>query len=171
MMDETQFDTLAEGLWPSGSRRRVLAALGGGALAGLLGRSSARADDALKSTGKKCTKDEQCQSGYCDRDEAAKHGTCQERCTGDCTPPSCSTQIITGPPDQAVTTIQDTGSGLAEILVTQSANADTVVPPFTVGTTEPVVVTAINIDQSQAAVVSLLVTDVAGNETVCSEEF
>ncbi len=85
--------------------------------------------------------------------------------------PSCSTMYVTGPPAQASTTIQDTGSGLAEILVTKSQNADTVVPPFTVGTTDPVVMTSTKINQSEAADIEIRVTDVAGNIRVCDFDF
>jgi hypothetical protein len=60
---------------------------------------------------------------------------------------------------------------LAEILVTRSENADTVVPPFTVGTTDPVVVTSTKIDQTQPATVEIRVTDVAGNARVCRRTF
>ena len=85
------------------------------ALAGILGRSPARADDAWKPNDKKCNKDKQCQSGYCDRTNVAKHGTYQERCVGDCTPPTCTVQLISGPPALAIFTVQDTSSGLASI--------------------------------------------------------
>lgn len=72
-----------------------------------------------------------------------------------------------GPPARIEVTIQDTGSGIAEILVTRSENADTVVPPFTVGTTDPIVLTATKIDQSQRARVEARVTDLAGNVALC----
>jgi hypothetical protein len=72
-----------------------------------------------------------------------------------------------GPPARIEVTIQDTGSGIAEILVTKSENADTVVPPFTVGTTDPVVLTATKIDQTQRARVEARVTDLAGNVAIC----
>jgi hypothetical protein len=83
------------------------------------------------------------------------------------TPPICTTTVSSGPPTQAVTTVQDTGSGLASIVVTQSDNADTPVPPFTVGTTDPVTITATKINQSQAAHVTIVVTDLAGNTVTC----
>ena len=82
-------------------------------------------------------------------------------------PPICTTRISSGPPTQAITTIQDGGSGLASIVVTQSDNADTPVPPFTVGTTQPVVVTATKINQSQSAHVTIQATDGAGNVAIC----
>jgi len=68
-------------------------------------------------------------------------------------------------------TVQDTDSGLASIVVTQSDNADTVVPPFTVGTTDPVVVASTKIDQTKPARVTMLVTDLAGNVTTCDLTF
>jgi hypothetical protein len=81
--------------------------------------------------------------------------------------PTCPTQLVTGPPAQAVTTFRDTGSGLASLVVTRSENADTVVPPFTVGTTDPVVVTATKIDQTQRARIEIIATDLAGNSRIC----
>ncbi|HVG10270.1 MAG TPA: hypothetical protein VNM67_21380, partial [Thermoanaerobaculia bacterium] len=56
-----------------------------------------------------------------------------------------------GPPARVEVTIKDTGSGIAEILITKSENADTVVPPFTVGTTDPIVLSSTKIDQTQRA--------------------
>ena len=72
-----------------------------------------------------------------------------------------------GPPARVEVTIKDTGTGLAEILVTRSENADTVVPPFTVGTNDPVVLSTTKIDQTQKARVEARVTDLAGNVRVC----
>lgn len=72
-----------------------------------------------------------------------------------------------GPPARIEVTIQDVGTGLAEIVVTKSENADTVVPPFTVGTTDPVVLTATKIDQTKRARVEARVTDLAGNVALC----
>lgn len=64
-------------------------------------------------------------------------------------------------------TAQDTGSGIASIVVTKSNNAATVVPPFTAGTTDPLVVVATKILQNKSSQVELRVTDVAGNVTTC----
>lgn len=72
-----------------------------------------------------------------------------------------------GPPARVETTIRDVGTGLAEIVVTKSENADTVVPPFTVGTTDPVVLSATKIDQTQKARIEARVTDLAGNVRIC----
>jgi len=85
----------------------------------------------------------------------------------DTTPPVCPARVIAGPPTQLVVTFQDTGSGLASLVVTQSDNADTPVPPFTVGTNDPVTVTATKIDQSRSAHVAITATDVAGNVASC----
>jgi hypothetical protein len=84
----------------------------------------------------------------------------------DTTPPSAVVTLEDGgPPCRIEVTIQDTGSGLAEILVTLSSNADTVVPPFTVGTNDPVVMSSTKIDQTQGMRIEARITDVAGNVT------
>jgi hypothetical protein len=67
-----------------------------------------------------------------------------------------------GPPEQTTFTIQNTSTGLLAIVVVQSQNADTVVPPFVIATTDAVVVTSTKIDQTQDATVSMLVTSGAG---------
>jgi hypothetical protein len=85
----------------------------------------------------------------------------------DTSAPDCPTTVNSGPPTQAITTFQDTGSGLASLLVTKSENADTVVPPFTVGETGQVVVTSTKIDQSQRARIEIRATDLAGNTAIC----
>jgi hypothetical protein len=81
--------------------------------------------------------------------------------------PTCPTQLVVGPPAQAITTFEDNGSGLASLVVTKSENADTVVPPFSVGTTDPVVVTSTKIDQTKRARIEIIATDLAGNSRVC----
>jgi hypothetical protein len=85
----------------------------------------------------------------------------------DTTPPVCTARVVGGPPTQLIVTLQDTASGLKSIVVTQSDNADTPVPPFTSGTTDPVTVTATKINQAQSAHVTIQATDVAGNVTTC----
>ncbi len=75
--------------------------------------------------------------------------------------------MVAGPPTQLVVTIQDADTGLASIVVTQSDNADTPVPPFAAGTNDPVTVTATKIDQSRSAHVTILATDLAGNTVTC----
>ena len=86
----------------------------------------------------------------------------------DASQPTCPITLdVPGPPARVRSRFQDTGSGLAELLVTKSENADTVVPPFTVGTTDPVVVTATKIDQSKRSRVETRITDLAGNVRFC----
>lgn len=82
-------------------------------------------------------------------------------------PPTCPTTVFSGPPAVATTTFQDTGTGLVSLVVTRSENADTVVPPFIPGTTEPVTVTSTKINQSLPARIEILATDGAGNVAVC----
>jgi hypothetical protein len=65
---------------------------------------------------------------------------------------------------------RDAGSGLASVQVTQSTNANTVVPPFTAGTTNPVIVRGTKINNGAGSRVMLRVTDVAGNVTDCDPE-
>src|SRR4051794_18035675 len=52
--------------------------------------------------------------------------------------------------------------GLASVSVTRSENADTHVPPFTAGTTDPVVVSSTRIDQTQRARVQVKTTNERG---------
>lgn len=86
----------------------------------------------------------------------------------DFTKPRCPITLNDpGPPARVEVTIQDTGTGLAEILVTRSENADTVVPPFAVGTTDPVILSSTKIDQTKRARVEARVTDLAGNVALC----
>jgi hypothetical protein len=46
-------------------------------------------------------------------------------------------------------------------------NADRLVPPFEIGTTSPVTVTATKIDQSMPMHIEMTITDVAGNVHNC----
>ena len=85
------------------------------------------------------------------------------------TAPVCQlTATIPGPPAQIQVTVQDVTSGLASIVATAHQNATVSIPPFTVGTTDPVVVTATKIDQSKGSTLRLKVTDVAGQTTLCA---
>lgn len=80
---------------------------------------------------------------------------------------TCPARVIAGPPTQLQVTVSDPQTGIQSIVVTQSDNADTPVPPFTVGTTDPVTITATKIDQNQSAHVTIVVTDLAGNSVTC----
>ena len=85
----------------------------------------------------------------------------------DTSAPTCGQTIVPGPPARLQIDVQDTGSGLAHAVVTNSENADTVVPPFIPGTTDPVRLESLKIDQSQEARISVDVTDGAGNSAPC----
>jgi hypothetical protein len=64
-------------------------------------------------------------------------------------------------------TLQDTDSGLASIEVDIEINLSATVPTFTVGTTDPVVVTALVDDPSRLTTLLLDVRDRAGNRIFC----
>ncbi len=81
--------------------------------------------------------------------------------------PTCTHSETAGPPKVVTFIVEDNDSGIAEILVTKSENADTVVPPFTVGTTDPVTITSTKIDQTQKMSIEIRITDVAGNVRFC----
>jgi hypothetical protein len=86
----------------------------------------------------------------------------------DTTSPMCElTNVNPGPPFTIEVTIQDSESGLSEINILASNNATITVPPFTIGTREPVVVIAEKIDQGHSATVVLETKDVVGNTTQC----
>jgi hypothetical protein len=88
--------------------------------------------------------------------------------TGSASPPSCAlTAVIAGPPKQLQITVQDTGSGLASVVVSESNNASVSVPSFATGSTAALVVTATKVDQTMGAQVGLTITDVNGLVTVC----
>jgi len=82
-------------------------------------------------------------------------------------PPTCLlTSTIAGPPKQIQITVQASG-GLAAVIVTTSANASTPVPPFTPGTTNPVVITSTKINQAAGSHVALQVTGASGGTINC----
>ena len=86
----------------------------------------------------------------------------------DTTPPICDLiRVDPGPPTRLYVRTQDSGSGLASIVVTEQTNATVTWPPFTPGTTNQVTVTGTKINQNRTARVALRVTDVAGNVTLC----
>jgi hypothetical protein len=88
--------------------------------------------------------------------------------TPDTTKPTCVLKdAFSGPPHGIHVSAQDTGSGLKSITVKSSSNATTAIPPFSVGTTAEVVVTASRTNDAVSANVTLSVKDVAGNETIC----
>jgi hypothetical protein len=81
--------------------------------------------------------------------------------------PLCPLRVVQGPPTQVFVNVRDAQTGLASVVVTKSENADTVIPPFTPGTTDIVTATSTKIDQSQRSRVEMVVADLAGNRAVC----
>jgi probable HAF family extracellular repeat protein len=82
--------------------------------------------------------------------------------------PSCQiSSIVAGPPKQLNIAMQDAGSGLQSIQLTESANSTVNIPVFSPGTTSPVIVTAVKADQSQSSTVAFQVVNMAGNSTSC----
>jgi hypothetical protein len=104
--------------------------------------------------------------------------TTPDTCGGGGTPGVCGSDACaaflhrtrSGPPAQEDITVQEE-TGLQSIVVTTADNADVPVPPFTVGTTDPLQITATKIDQSQPATVALSVTDLAGTVVTCTVTF
>jgi subtilisin-like proprotein convertase family protein len=87
----------------------------------------------------------------------------------DATAPSCTpTDFRPGPPASADITTQDTGTGLADINIRSADNVNVVVPPFTPGSTAPVVITGTLIDPNVAGSFEIESVDVAGNVSSCS---
>jgi hypothetical protein len=83
-------------------------------------------------------------------------------------PPECKLIAIDeGPPATLTVKTQDTGSGLDQINILIADNATVDIPPFTIGTTEEIIVKAEKIDQSRSSQLQLEVIDVAGNVTEC----
>jgi hypothetical protein len=92
----------------------------------------------------------------------------QPTVSGDTIPPTCAlTGVVAGPPKQILITVQDTGSGLGSVVVTENSNVSVAIPPFAIGSTAPLIVTATKVNQSAGSSVALRVTDVAGNVTNC----
>ena len=86
----------------------------------------------------------------------------------DTTAPSCTpTDFRPGPPASADITTLDTGTGIASIHVRNTENVDVVVPPFTPGTTAPVVITGTLIDPNVDGSFEIETVDVAGNVSSC----
>ena len=90
--------------------------------------------------------------------------------SGDTTGPTCKIQSIVKTPtsQKENVAVQDTGSGLSSIFGITVTNGTVSVPPFTVGTTSPVIVTASKTDLSKTTKWSFHASDVAGNSTFCN---
>lgn len=70
-------------------------------------------------------------------------------------------------PTTVQVTVQNQGSGLAEIRVKTHDNANVSVPSFTQGTKNPVIVTATKINPSLSSRVELEIVDMAGKVVLC----
>jgi hypothetical protein len=166
-MQESRLDRVARTLASGASRRTLLRSLGAAAIGTALARTPAVSAPPTKVTicHKPGTPD-QATIAVPEKSSALHlgHGDTLGPC-------ECPFQLFPGPPAQAVFTFQDTESGLAEILVTRSENADTVVPPFTVGTTDPVTVTSTKIDQTQPSRIEIRYTSLNGTVRICDVTF
>jgi hypothetical protein len=83
-------------------------------------------------------------------------------------PPQC--RVINedpGPPFTVSFSLVESTEGLNSISVEEAVNADVNIPSFTVGTTEAVIVTAQKIDAFADFKVTLAVSDLNGNQSIC----
>jgi hypothetical protein len=88
----------------------------------------------------------------------------------DPTPPTCKLiTTTTGPPKSITVAVQDSGAGLEDVSYTSTnvVNPLTFPTPLVVGQTDPFWITAVKADQTKGSTLSLTITDVAGNQTVC----
>ncbi len=74
------------------------------------------------------------------------------------------TAIDYGPPNHLEIAAQDHESGIQSINIIEAVNADISIPDFTVGTTEPVLITADQIEENFQFSVEIEVTDRSGNK-------
>ena len=84
-------------------------------------------------------------------------------------PPACQVSSVTS--TQATFTMQYGGPGLSSIVLLDSTNANVTIPSFPAGTTNPVNVTATQIDSSTSSKVDFKVTNVSGGATSCGATF
>ena len=89
--------------------------------------------------------------------------------TWDATVPTCSYLIVAGPPKRIDFTVQDAGTGLATVVATTANNIvlPVPIPSFTTGRTTPLAFSATKADQTKAAQIAIVMTDVAGNQASC----
>ena len=72
-----------------------------------------------------------------------------------------------GPPLAIDVGVQDIGSGIASVIVSEADNVTVYIPSFIPGTTEQLISNAALFDQTMNGSVELTITDRAGNVTVC----
>jgi phage gp45-like len=105
------------------------------------------------------------QACFVDQDQQTKCDTATK--LWDSTRPTCQlVNVNPGPPVVLTAQAQDTLSGIASITPTITQNVTTS-EPFTIGTTDPVVMTATKIDPTQKARVEWQIQDRAGNLVSC----
>jgi hypothetical protein len=166
-MKQARLDDIARTLASGATRRTLLRSLGAAAIGTALAHTPAVSAPPTKVT--VCHKPGTADAATI---EVPQKSAATHLGHGDTLGPcECPFQLIPGPPTQAIFTFQDTSAGLAEILVTRSENADTVVPPFTVGTNDPVTVTSTKIDQTQPAQVEIRYTSLGGTVRICDVTF
>lgn len=86
----------------------------------------------------------------------------------DPTPPTCTASVTTSGGQQMISiTVQDLESGI-ETIVPTSVNATAVLPTWSVGTPDSLVVTGTRTDTSQPGSITLVVTNVAGLSSTCT---
>ena len=85
--------------------------------------------------------------------------------------PTCSVRLESGPQAQAIITVQDSDTGLASLVVADQNNVIVGITGFFVGTTDPVIVTATKILQTEPASITLIATDLDGNQEPCEATF
>jgi hypothetical protein len=170
-MDGRRFDALTRAISSPQSRRGMLQGTLGASLAVLFGRDAVAAKPAKVTLCHKPGAEDQATIEV--PEPAVRAHLAHGDSLGACPVYFCPflRSVDPGPPTVAYFDVQDTDCGLAELVVTQSNNADTIVPPFTVGTMDPLTVTATKIDQSQLSLVSIRATDTCNNVVTCNAQF
>jgi hypothetical protein len=87
----------------------------------------------------------------------------------DTTPPKCA--LISKSGTTISVSVEDTGAGLEDVDYTTSNATASFPQPLVVGATKAFYVNATKTDATQGATLKLVVTDVAGNQTVCDPLF
>jgi hypothetical protein len=108
--------------------------------------------------------------GTCAGADTCGGGGTSRFCGGSDTCDAFAHHTIAGPPTEEEFTVRE-ANGLQSIVLIKAANADVPVPPFTVGTTDSLTITATKIDQTQPATVSFSVTDLSGTVATCTVTF
>lgn len=170
-MDSRHFDVLTRAMSLARSRRGLLRGTLGAALAAVLSRD---ASAARKEKVTLCHKPGTADQATIEVPEPAVRAHLAHGDTlGTCPPDVCPflARVDPGPPTVAFFEFQDTACGLSALEVLRTDNADTIVPPFTPGTTNPIAVRSTKIDQVQPSQVTIRTIDGCGNVDICEVEF